>query len=153
MRTWTIFGAALAIGVAASAAAQDRTRRTADEIAREIRNAADAIATVTDAVDESVSGIRYRGRDRWAVERCAPYAERYGRMRVDSVRREGRRSMRVYGTAGGYDDRYRDRYGDRYRDRYDRDRYDSRDRYGFRSFTCTVRDDGRVKFKTRRIRR
>jgi len=137
MRTWKSIGAALAAAAAVAAvpaSAQDRSRRTAEEIAREIRNAAEAIGTVTSAVDESMRDIRFRGRDREAIDRCAPSVERYGRMRVDDVRGYGRRSIRVYGTVG------RDGYGDRYR-------------YSARSFTCTVRDDGRVKVKTRRLRR
>ena len=74
---------------------------------------------------------------------CAPSVERYGRMRVDQVRPYKRRSIRVYGIVdGGWGDRYD--YRDRYRDR---------DRYRARSFTCTVSYDGRVKVKTRRLRR
>lgn len=134
MRTPLMIAAGLSMvaAAAAPAAAQD-SRRVADEIARGIRDAATAIGTVTEAVDESVAGVRYRGRDRFAVDRCRPYAERYGRMRVDQVRPYERRSLRVYGTVGGGD--------------YDR-RYSS----SYRSFTCTVRDDGRVKFKTKRLR-
>jgi hypothetical protein len=126
-------GAALAaalVATAAPASAQDRSRsgRTADEIARGIRDAADAIVTVRDAYDQSVDGIRFGREERYAIERCAPGVERYGRMRVRDVRRYGRRSLRVYGTIEG------------------------RGRYYARSFTCTVRDDGRVKLKTRRDR-
>ena len=157
MRTWKAIalGLGVAAGLASPAAAQQRDRSTAKEIAREIREAAEDIRTVRDAVDDSVRDVRFRGRDREAIDRCAPYVERYGRMHVDDVRRYKRYSLRVYGTVGGegYDSRYRrDRYDDRYRrDRYD-DRY-GRDRYGIRSFTCTVRDDGRVKLKTKRLRR
>ena len=137
MRTILVIGAGLSIIAAAAPAAAQDSRRVADEIARGIRDAATAIGTVTQAVDESVDGVRYRGRDRFAVDRCRPYAERYGRMRVDQVRPYKRRDFRVYGTVdgGGYGDRYA-----------------SRDRYSYRSFTCTVRADGRVKFKTRRMR-
>ena len=137
MRSLLAAGAGLSLIAAAAPAAAQDSRRVADEIARGIRDAANAIGTVTEAVDESVGAIRYRGRDRFAVDRCRPYAERYGRMRIDSVRPYERRSFRVYGTVegSGY-----------------RDNYSSRDRYGYRSFTCTVRDDGRVKFKTRRLR-
>ena len=76
-----LFGTVLAVaGLAAAspAAAQDRGRtgRTAEEIAREIREAAEAIGTVTDAVNDSVNGIRYRGAERFAVERCAPQVAR-----------------------------------------------------------------------------
>jgi hypothetical protein len=131
---------AVAIAVAASpAAAQDRDRNTAERVAREIRKAAEDIRTVRDAVDESVTDVRFRGRDRWAIERCTPSVERYGRMRVDDLRRYKRRSFRVYGTVGS----------ERYDDRYDR-RYDD---YRMRSFTCTVDGDGDVKLKTRKLRR
>ena len=164
MRTWIAFGSALAaaaVVVASPGAAQERDRSTAREIAREIRKTAEDIRTVRDAVDESVSEVRFRGRDRWAIDRCEPYVERYGRMNVDDVRRYKRYSLRVYGTVG--DDRYGARYDRRYDDRYDRrydrrggDRYErryGRDRYALRSFTCTVREDGRVKLKTKRLRR
>jgi hypothetical protein len=126
-------GAALAaalLATASASAAQDRPRsgRTAEEIARGIREAADAIVTVRDAYDQSIDGIRFGRYERQAIERCAPSVERYGRMRVQDVRRYGRRSLRVYGTV------------------------DSGGRYYGRSFTCTVRDDGRVKLKTKRRR-
>jgi hypothetical protein len=131
-------GAALGVAIllgTSPVAAQGRNSRTAEEIAREIRDAANAVGIVTDAVNDSVRGVRWRGAERFAIDRCAPSVERYGRMRVDDVRRYGRRSWRVYGTAdprgGGYG--------------YGRS-------YAPRSFTCTVRDDGRVKLKTKRIR-
>jgi hypothetical protein len=138
MRSLQALGAGLALiaGVAAAPAAAQDSRRVADEIARSIRDAANAIGTVTEAVDESVADVRFRGRDRFAVDRCRPHAERYGRVRIDEVRPYERRSFRVYGTVeGGYDRSY-----------------SSRDRHSLRSFTCTVRDDGRVKFKTKRLR-
>jgi hypothetical protein len=133
-------GAALAlaiVAVTAPAAAQERgrTSRTAEEIAREIRDAANAVGVVTDAVNDSVRGVRWRGPERFAIDRCTPSVERYGRMRVDDVRRYGRRSWRVYGTADPRGGSYG--YGSR---------------YAPRAFTCTVRDDGRVKLKTKRIR-
>lgn len=145
MSTFTAWaGAVLGLGLvaaAAPAAAQDRSRsgQVAEEIARAIRETAAAVGTVTDAAYESVNGIRYRGRERYVIERCAPQVERYGRMRIEHVRPYGRRSFRVYGTIDA---------GSRYADRYS-----SRDRYAMRSFTCTVRDDGRVKLKTKRLRR
>ena len=137
-----LFAAILAASsIPSAAAAQDydrrsRAERVADEIAREVEATADAVGRVTESVERSVDGFRFRGAERFAVERCAPYAERYGRMRVDDVRRHGRRSWRVYGTvsAGGRGDGWR--------------RY-----YAPRAFTCTVRDDGRVKFKTSRLGR
>lgn len=127
--------------VPAAAAAQDydrrsRAERVADEIARELEATANAVGRVTDSVERSVDGFRFRGAERFAVERCAPYAERYGRMRIDDVRRHSRRSWRVYGTVSGGG------RGDGWR------RY-----YAPRAFTCTVRDDGRVKFKTSRLGR
>ena len=150
MRTWKIVCSALAVSagfMTAPAAAQDRESR-AERIAREIREAAEDIRTVREAVDESVSDVRFRGRDRYAIDLCRPYVERYGRMRVDDVRPYKRRSLRVYGTVG--DNRYDDRYDRRrYDDRYDRDRYD----YRLRSFTCTVDGDGDVKLKTKKLRR
>jgi hypothetical protein len=60
-------------------------------------------------------------------------------MRVDDVRRNGRSGWRVYGTVndgGGQG------YG-----------YGLRRGYGPRAFTCTVRDDGRVRLKTSKLRR
>ena len=130
-----------ALSIPAAAAAQDygrpsRAERVADEIARELEATADAVGRVTDSVERSVDGLRFRGAERFAVERCAPYAERYGRIRVDDVRRHGRRSWRVYGTlsAGGRGEGWR--------------RY-----YAPRAFTCTVRDDGRVKFRSSRLGR
>ena len=141
MRTWTAAGMALAAAaVMASPAAAQRESR-AERIAREIREAARDIRTVGDAVDESVRDVRFRGRDRWAIDRCEPYVARYGRMRVDDVRPYKRRSLRVYGTVGG------DGYDDR-----DRDRYDRYEGYRVRSFTCTVDGDGDVKLKTRKLR-
>jgi len=142
MRIWKRLGVgvglAAAILIATPGQAQYRDRSTADRIAREIREAAEAIGTVRDAFDDSFSDIRWGGRDRDAIRMCAPRIERYGRMRVEDVRPYGRRSLRVYGTVdGGWDDR----------------RYSSRSRYALRSFTCTVRDDGRVKVKTRRLSR
>lgn len=125
--------------VPAAAAAQDydrrsRAERIADEIARQVEATADAVGTVTDSVHRSVHGLRFRGAERFAIERCAPYAERYGAFRVDDVRRHGRRSWRVYGTVSGYGDGWRRGYSSR-------------------AFTCTVREDGRVKFKSSRLRR
>lgn len=132
-------GAALGLVILAGTspvAAQGRGSRTAEEIAREIRDAANAVGIVTDAVNDSINGVRWRGPERFAIQRCAPSVERYGRMRLDEVRRYSRRSWRVYGTVDPGGRSYG--YGSRYR---------------LRSFTCTVRDDGRVKLKTKRIRR
>ncbi len=137
-------GAMLFLSLAAApAAAQDydrrsRTERIADDIARQVEATAGAIGTVTDSVNRSVDALRFRGPERFAVERCAPYVERYGRMRVDDVRRHSRGRWRVYGTVGGA------AIGDS---------NGWRRGYAPRAFTCTVRDDGRVKLKTSRLRR
>jgi len=132
--------AGLAAGISPASAQNERSRsgRAADEIARGVREAAEAIATVRDAYDENVDGIRFGRQERLAINRCRPHVERYGRMRVDDVRRYGRRSWRAVGTVNG-------------EGRYDRNR-SSRHAYASRTFTCTVRDDGRVKLKTRRVR-
>ena len=129
-------GLALAVTLASPAAGQSRT---ADRIAREIRDAAVAIGTVRDAVEYGLNDVRFSGPERDAIRMCLPQLERYGRARVDQVRPYKRGSIRVYGTidSGGF-------RGDRY-SRYNR--------YSMRSFTCTVRYDGRVKIKTRRLRR
>src|SRR5215213_9372842 len=120
------------LAAASPAAAQydrrSRAERVADEIAREVEATANAVGTVTDSLYRSYDTMRWRGAERFAVDRCVPYVERYGRMRVDQVRRYGRRSWRVYGTVdgGGYGRGY-----------------------GYpRAFACTVRDDGRVRLKT-----
>lgn len=128
---------------AAPAAAQrdydrDRNRagRVANEVARGVEATADAIGTVTDAIYGSVNNVRWQAAERFAVNRCLGRVSRYGRARVDHVEPHERRSWRVYGTVergSGY--------------------YESRSRYADRrSFRCTVRDDGRVKLKTSRIR-
>lgn len=133
----------LTLAMAAPALAQDydrrsRAERIADEIARQMEAGAGAIGTVTDSVNRSVDSVRFRGAERFAVERCAPYVERYGRMRIDDVRRHGRQSWRVYGTVGGA------ALGDS---------NGWRRGYAPRAFTCTVREDGRVKLKTNKLRR
>lgn len=125
--------------VPAAAAAQDydrrsRAERIAEDIARQVEATADAVGTVSDSVHRSVDGLRFRGAERFAIQRCTPHAERYGAMRVDDVRRHGRRSWRVYGIVSGYGDGWRNGYSSR-------------------AFTCTVREDGRVKFKSSRLRR
>ena len=131
----------LSLVAAAPAAAQDRrseAERVADEIARQVEATANAVGVVTDSVHRSVDALRFRGAERFAVERCAPYVERYGRMRIDDVRRYGRSSWRVYGTVAGA------ALGDC---------KGWRRGYVPRAFTCTVREDGRVKLKTKRLRR
>jgi hypothetical protein len=122
--------------VAEPALAQSRTQEVARDVARGIRDAAEAIGTVRDAWDQSFYNVRWRGPEGEAVRICVPRVERYGRVRVDRVVPYGRRSIRVYGIVDGG-------WG----------RYEYRDRYRMRSFTCTVRDDGRVRIKTKRLRR
>ena len=137
-----LMGLATAALLVAPAHAQYRERsragQVADEIARTIEETARAAGRVADSFDRSLYELRYRGPERYAVDACRPQVERYGRMRVDDVRPYGRRSFRVYGITEGYRG---SAYG----------RYSSR--YGPRSFTCTARDDGRVKVKTKRLRR
>ena len=131
---------ALAAAAAPAAAQYDRrsrAERVADEIARQVEATAGAIGTVTGAVERSVDSLRWRGAERFAVDRCASYAQRYGRIRVDRVDRSGRRSWKVYGTVDGGS-----AYGSAWRAGY-----------APRAFTCTVRDAGRVKLKTKRYRR
>jgi hypothetical protein len=133
----------LSLTASAPALAQDydrrsRAERIADEVARQVEAAAGAIGTVTDSVHRSVDSVRFRGAERFAVERCAPSVERFGRMRVDDVRRYKGRSWRVYGTVGGA------ALGDS---------NGWRRGYVPRAFTCTVREDGRVKLKTSKLRR
>lgn len=118
---------------------QSRVGRVSGEIARTVEEAARAIGRVTDAFDRSLYEMRYRGAERFAIDACRPQVERYGRMRIDDVRPYKRRTFRVYGVTEGY----RGNYGDRYRSR----------EFGPRSFKCTVGEDGRVKVKTKRLRR
>ena len=146
MRKGRIGGAAFGIALmlaAAPALAQyypeQRRGGVAEEIARGIGEAAHAAGTIAGAVRGAVDSFRYRSpAERFAAEACSARAYRYGRIRIDSVMPYKRRSWRVDGIA---DPRV---YGGGYG--YDR-------RYAPRSFTCTVRDDGRVtRFKTRRLR-
>jgi len=145
--------AASALAASAPAAAQyrdpypppppPRTRagQVADEIARTVRETADAVATVRGSVDSSLGTLRWNSAERFAIDRCRPYLDRYGAIRVDRVDSYGNRSLRVYGVTGYGGAGYGGGYG------YTRSAYDAR------SFACTVRDDGRVKLKTSRLRR
>jgi hypothetical protein len=141
-----MYAALLLVTLAAAPAAaqqvdrRSRAERVADEIARQVEATANAVGVVTDSVSRSVESLRFRGAERFAVERCVPYVERFGRMRVDDVRRRGSNGWRVYGTVN--DGGGRQGYG-----------YGLRRGYGPRAFTCTVRDDGRVKLKTSKMRR
>jgi hypothetical protein len=127
----------------APAAAQDydrrsRAERAAEEIARQVEATANAVGIVTESVTRSVDTLRFRGAERFAVERCEPYVVRYGRMRIDDVRRHGRGGWRVYGTVGGAAIGNSNGW---------------RRGYVPRAFTCTVREDGRVKLKTSKLSR
>ncbi len=148
-----ILGLVLALASAAATAApaeaqyypRDRGNRIADEIAREAARAAEAAGAIAgavrgaeDAMRGAINSYHYRTpAERRAGEICAIRAERYGRVSIDRVYPYKRYSIRVEGIADP--GRGFGRYG------YDR-------RYRPRSFTCTVREDGRVKFKTRRLR-
>jgi hypothetical protein len=139
-----ILGLTLASCLAAAPAHaqyQDRSRgdRVGDKIARGIEEAARAVGTVRDAYDRGVDDVRFRGPERYAIDACRPQVERYGRMRIDDVRPYKRRSFRVYGITEGYGGNYDDRYRSR--------------SYAPRSFKCTVSDAGRVKVKTKKLRR
>jgi|GEM_PF-2209647 len=137
-------GLALMLAAAGPAHAQyypqERRSGAADEIARGIGEAARAAGTIAGAMRGAVDSFRYRNpAERYAAETCSVRASRYGRVGIDSITPYKRRSLRVDGIA--------DPRG-LYAARYDYDR-----RYRPRSFTCIVRDDGRVtKFKTRRLR-
>ena len=133
-------GFALLPSVAFAQPYQDRSRtgQVAGEIARTIEETARAVGQVRDSFDRGINDVRWRGPERFAVDACRPYTERYGPMRVDAVRPYKRRSYRVYGVTQGYRGGY---YGSSSRGSAPR------------SFTCTVQDDGRVKLKTKRLRR
>jgi hypothetical protein len=150
-------GAAIALSAlaaAAPAAAQyypqpypaPRPGGVADQIARGAAEAAAAVRGVTDAVHGGYYGYgqgNYGSADRYAINACGAQASRYGRVSIGDVRPKSRDKLEVRGFVDmqGYDRRYDDRhYG--YGGGYER-----------RTFTCTVRYDGRVtKFKTKRLR-
>ena len=117
---------------------QSRTGRAANDIARTVEEAARAVGTIRDAFDRSLYEARYRGPERFAIEACRPQVERYGRMRIDEVRPYKRRGFKIYGVTEGYRGTY-----------YDQHRSGN---FGPRSFKCTVREDGRVKVQTKRLR-
>ena len=153
MRTNYLTMAAIAAATVAAATPADaqrsRSGRVADEIVREVENVADAVARI----DDATRGVRYGGAERFAINRCAPRVEQYGAMRVDRIVRYGNRSLRVYGTAGVADTGFGNNGGYGTRGGYGNNgSYGGRYSYNARSFTCTVRDDGRVKLKTRRLR-
>ena len=143
--TKTLRFAGLALAAAATAvpamAQSDRPRGgVTEEIIRGVERAAESVVRVDEAMRRAGRDIRFRGPERFAVDACEPHAMRYGRVSIDDVRPYKSRSWRVYGVVDP-------------RPGYRGDRYDRRSRYDPRSFTCTVRDDGKVtKFKTKRIR-
>jgi hypothetical protein len=107
----------------------------ADEI---IRGAAEAAATVR-GVTDAVQGASYSSADRFAVNACASQANRYGRVSIGDVRPKGRDKTEVRGFVDAQSYGYR-AYG--YNGGYER-----------RTFTCSVRYDGRItKFKTKSLR-
>jgi hypothetical protein len=108
-----------------------RAEGAVDEVARQAEPTADPVR-------RNARSLRFQGAERAAVERCAPQVERFGRMRIDEVVRDGRGGWRVEGTVAGA------AIGDT-----------NGWRRGFvpRAFTCTVGGDGRVKLKTSRLRR
>lgn len=81
--------------------------------------------------------LRFKPPERLAIERCAPLVERFGRMRIDSVRPQGG-GWRVDGTVAGA------AIGD-----------SNGWRKGFapRAFTCTVAPDGKARLKTTKLSR
>jgi hypothetical protein len=120
-----------------------RTERVADGVARTVEETARALGRVRDSVDRSLYDVRFRGPERYAIDACRPLVERYGEMRVDQVQPYKRRGFRVYGFTSGYGSAYQ--YDYRGSGQAGRDRP--------RSFTCTVREDGRAKVRTKRLRR
>ena len=77
-------------------------------------------------------GYGAQGNSDYAVNACASQAQRYGRVSISDVERRGSRSLRVRGVidAAGYNN-----------GGYNDGGYDN---YGARSFSCSVRDDGRI---------
>lgn len=72
-------------------------------------------------------GYGAQGNADYAVNACASEAQRYGRVSIGDVERRGSRSLRVRGVieSAGYND-------------------GGYDNYGGRSFSCSVRADGRI---------
>lgn len=137
------------LAAAAPASAQyypyPETRRggVGEQIARTAGEAAAAVRGIADAVQGGLYGYggSYGSPDRFAINACGNEASRYGRVTIGDVTRKGRNSLRVRGFVDA-DARYggRSRYG------YDQG-------YERRTFTCTVRYDGRItKFRTKRLR-
>lgn len=117
---------------------QPRPGGLADQITRGAAEAAAAVRGVTDAIQVANGGYsNYNSPDRFAVDACGTEARRYGRVSISDVRPKSRDKMEVRGLV--------DAQGS----------YDRGNGYGVepRTFTCTVRYDGRItKFKTKRLR-
>jgi hypothetical protein len=137
---------------------EQRRDRVADEIRRGGQVAAEVAGALGEAVrgtSDAIRGASYAFRspaERFAADACGVRAEQYGRVTIDRIDPYKRRSWRVSGVADPMAGRYADRRGYGYDRGYDRG-YSYDRRYQPRSFTCTVRYDGRVtKFSTRRLR-
>jgi hypothetical protein len=124
---------------------EPRPGGVAEQIARGAAEAAAAVRGVTDAVQGGYYGYgygNYSSPERYAINACGSEASRYGRVNIGDVRPKGGDKFEVRGfvdAQAAYDDRG---YGYGYGRGYER-----------RTFTCTVRYDGRItKFKTKRMR-
>lgn len=115
-----------------------------EQVARTAGEAAAAVRGIADAVQGGLYGYggSYGSPDRYAINACGNQASRYGRVNIGDVTPKGRSSLRVRGFVDAQA-RYGDRgYGYGYNQGYER-----------RTFTCTVRYDGRItKFRTKRLR-
>ena len=141
-----LIGPAIALAAVAAAAPASapyypypapRPGGVAEQIARGAAEAAAAVRGITDAVHGGYYGYDYGGRssvERDAVNRCGNEASRYGRVSIGDVRPKNRDKLEVRGFIDGQ--------GGYYGRGYER-----------RTFTCTVRYDGRIsKFRTKRMR-
>ena len=136
-----------AIAAAAPASAQyypypypaphSRPGGIADQIARGAAEAAAAVRGVQDAVQGGYYGYgqgRYGSMESRAINACGNEASRYGRVSIGDVRPKSRDKLEVRGFV--------DAQGYGYGRGYER-----------RTFTCSVRYDGRIsKFRTKRMR-
>lgn len=122
-------------------APQPRPGGVADQIARGAAEAAAAVRGVQDAVQGGYYGYgqgQYGSMESRAINACGHEASRYGRVSIGDVRPRSRDKLEVRGfvDAQGYDRGYGYGRG-----------------YERRTFTCSVRYDGRIsKFRTKRMR-
>jgi hypothetical protein len=145
-----LIGPALALAAMAAPASaqyypspypQPRPGGVADQIARGAAEAAAAVRGITDAVHGGYYGYgygQYGSVESQAVNSCGREASRYGQVSIADVRPKSRDKFEVRGfvDAQGYDRGYGYGRG-----------------YERRTFTCSVRYDGRIsKFKTKRMR-